>query len=263
MTWRRRSAVAAIVVAALLAGGLPTAGQQPAPSARTWIGHEPQIEAYLRTATVVSLEDIGTGVTRPRRARLSPPTPVESFTWKVLPPERRNGFWESYKSEIAAYELDKLLAMKMVPPVVERSVDGDVGAAVMWVKGLRSVKQRGGKVPEGPVWGKPLRKMQMFDNLIGNPDRNAGNILVGPPGELILIDHSRAFITDTDLRDFTRVDAKLWDRMQQITRDDLKRTLGAWIDDRAIDAMITRRTRMAEKVARLVKKNGRAHVIIP
>ena len=64
----------------------------------------------------------------------------------------------------------------------------------MWVASLKSVKQSGGKMPYGVVWGRATRKMLTFDDLIGNPDRNAGNILIGPPGELILIDHSRAFI---------------------------------------------------------------------
>src|SRR5947209_2750763 len=94
----------------------------PTTSVRTWIGHEPQIEAHLKQAAVTSLEDIGTGVTHPRRAHLTPATPFESLVWKVLPPGRRSGFWESYKSEIAAYELDKRLQLQMVPPAVERRV---------------------------------------------------------------------------------------------------------------------------------------------
>jgi hypothetical protein len=172
----------------------------PTTSVRTWLGHTPQIEAHLKTAEVTSLEDIGTGVTRPRRAHLTPSAPVESLVWKVLPPGRRGGFWESDKSEIAAYELDKLRQMDMVPPAVERHVRGDVGAAVMWLEGIRSVKELGGTVPTGVAWGGPIRKMLLFDNLIGNSDRNAGNILIGPPGEMILIDHSRGFTSDENWR---------------------------------------------------------------
>ena len=170
--------------------------QSPA-SARTWIGHEAQIEEHLRHADITRMEDSGTGVTRPRRAHLQPAQPVESLVWKPLPPGTRGGFWESYKSEIAAYELDKFLGMHVVPPAVEREVDRDRGAAIMWLEGIRSVKQAGGKVPSGPQWGKAARRMLMFDNLIGNPDRNAGNILIGSPGEFILIDHSRAFVATT------------------------------------------------------------------
>jgi hypothetical protein len=62
----------------------------------------------------------------------------------------------------------------MVPPAVERRIDADTGAAVMWLEAIQSVKQMGGKVPSAGVWGKPIRKMLTFDNLIGNPDRMPG-----------------------------------------------------------------------------------------
>ena len=233
-------------------------------SIRTWIGREGQIEEHLKSAEVTAIEHIGTGVTHPQRAHLKPTNPVASLVWKVLPPGRRGGHWESYKSEIAAYELDKLLNLRVVPPAVERRIDADTGAAVMWLEGIRSVKEMGGKVPSGGVWGKPIRKMLTFDNLIGNPDRNAGNILVGPPGELILIDHSRAFVTDKALpTKLERVDGELWDRMKTLTRDELTRTLQSWIDEEAIDAIIERRNRMAAAVEELVAKKGQAAVIIP
>jgi hypothetical protein len=232
--------------------------------ARTWIGHEAAIEAHLKTARVTRIVDIGAGVTRPRRAFVEPAEPVASFTWKVLPPGRPRGFWESYKSEVAAYELDKLLAMQMVPPAVARDVDGETGAAIMWIDGVKSVKQSGGKVPGAPIWGHAVRRMQLFDNLIGNPDRNAGNILIGEPGELILIDHSRAFITELRLPfDFERVDATLWTRVSALTRDDLVRSVGAWIGDDAIDAMLERRARLTRKVDELVARHGRGAVIVP
>jgi hypothetical protein len=258
----------AIVGAAFLctaAAALVPAGQPaPAASARTWIGREAAIERHLEQARVTRVEDIGTGVTRPRRAWLDPAAPVASMTWKVLPPGRPSGYWESYKSEIAAYRLDVLLAMQMVPPAIAREVDGETGAAIMWIDGVRSVKQTGGKVPAGPEWGHAVRRMQMFDNLIGNPDRNAGNILLGARGELILIDHSRAFITDERLPfPFERVDATLWTRITSLTRETLAARLGPWLDDDAIDAMLKRRARMIETVDKLVRKRGRAAVIIP
>jgi hypothetical protein len=247
--------------AATLIASAPQA--TPAASARTWLGRESQIEEHLKTAAVTRLDDIGTGVTRPRRAHLKPADPVESLLWKVLPPGIRGGYRESYKSEIAAYELDKLLQMHMVPPAVERSINGEVGAAVMWLEAVRSVKERGGQVPSGEIWGKPIRRMLVFDNLIGNHDRNAGNILVGPPGELILIDHSRAFVPDLKLpKKIERVDAEQWGRIMNLTEDDLTRTLRPWLDNRAVGAIVERRKRMAEAVDKLVATKGRALVIL-
>jgi hypothetical protein len=234
-----------------------------ATSAKTWIGHTAQIEQELKTAEVIRIEDIGTGVTHPRRAFLKPGGLVESLTWKVLPPAYRRGYWESYKSEIAAYELDKLLGMNMVPPAVEREIGGRVGAAIMWVSPATSVKQMGGKVPTDRIGGEEIRKMQLFDNFIGNSDRNAGNILVDPDNEVILIDHSRAFVQTKELPvKFERVDADLWTAVQALTADALRQHLGALIGDRAVDAMIDRRERMARIIDELVRKKGRARVII-
>jgi hypothetical protein len=260
-TWGLAPSILAWFAGALLAQPPQAAAGA---SARTWLGHETLIEQHLQSAEVTSVEDIGTGVTHPRRAHLTPTSPVESLVFKVLPPGKRNGYWESYKSEIAAYELDKLLNLRMVPPAIERRIDGEMGAGVMWLPEIRSVKQAGGKVPSAPIWGKSVRKMLTFDNLIGNTDRNAGNILLGSPGELILIDHSRAFITDRVLPNrIERVDAELWERIQAITREDLARAVGAWIDADAIDAILGRRDRMAADIDRLVSKKARSLVIVP
>jgi hypothetical protein len=238
----------------------PSAALAPA---AIWVGRAAQMEAHLRTAAIVDIEEIGTGVTRPKRAHLQPAEPFESLVWKPLPPGRRSGHWESYKSEIAAYELDKLLEMNMVPPVVEREIDGERGAAVMWLPSIKSVKQSGGKMPSGVEWGRSTRKMLTFDNFIGNDDRNAGNILLGPPGELILIDHSRAFVTDDELpRNIERVDGQLWGRIQGLTRDDLVRVLGTWMDGDAIDAMLRRREKMSAAIEKLAARKNRATVVI-
>ena len=268
---KERARTISVVSGAVLVTLLFTAvlsAQLPAPAgtseSRQWLGQEQRIEEHLRNAGIASIEDIGTGVTRPRRAYLSPSEPVESLVWKALPPGRRGGYWESYKSEIAAYELDRLLNMHLVPPAVERRIGDDTGAAVMWVTGMKSVKQLGGKVPSGPEWGKPLRQMLMFDNLIRNIDRNAGNILVGSPGDLILIDHSRAFTTDKKLQNkVERVDAELWGRMQTLTRENVAQAVGRWLDDDAIAAIIARRDAMATAIDKLVAKKTRSLVLIP
>src|SRR5262252_3813198 len=156
----RRLLIIVLAVAALETPLTPAAQTTTVTnSARVWVGHAPEMEGHLRTATVERMEDIGTGVTHPRRAYLKPAVPFASLVWKVLPPGRRSGFWESYKSEIAAYELDKLLGMNMVPPAIERSIEGETGAAIMFLDSIKSVKQTGGKVPSGPEWGRSIRIM--------------------------------------------------------------------------------------------------------
>jgi hypothetical protein len=235
-----------------------------AQSAKTWNGQTAGIEEQLRSAAIVRFEDIGTGVTRPTRGYFEPGGLVGSFTWKPLAPGVRGGHFESYRSEIAAYELDKLLALNMVPPVVERTLNGQQGAAVMWVEPTTSVKQMGGTLTTGRVPGHDIRRMQLFDNFIGNPDRNGGNILVDGAGAVILIDHSRAFVPDKKLPNkIERVDAELWAAILALDADRLRATLGPLIGNPAVDAMLSRRDRIRTEVDKLVAGKGRALVIVP
>jgi hypothetical protein len=80
---------------------------------------------------------------------------------------------------------------------------------------------------------------------------------------LLLIDHSRAFTSDSKLPwKVERVDAELWRRIQAVTRDDLTRAIGAWTEPGAIDAMLERRKRVTEAVDKLLKKKNRLLVVV-
>src|SRR5262245_42326353 len=90
---RPRTATVLLGVVVVVASASGALTQAPAPSARTWLGRESQIEAHLKSAKVIRMQDVGTGVTLPRRAFVEPAEPVASFAWKVLPPGRRGGYW--------------------------------------------------------------------------------------------------------------------------------------------------------------------------
>jgi hypothetical protein len=236
-------------------------------SAKTWIGHAGEVEDYLRTAPIARTEKTSRGVTHPVRAFFEPGGLVESMTWKALPPGRPHGFYESYKSEIAAYELDKLLALDMVPPKVEREMDGTIGVAVMWVSPARSFADLGG-VPRPPpqkfeAWNREIMRAKMFHNLIGDIDPNLGNWLVDPAWHVILIDHSRAF-TDTIklIHQMQRIDQPLWTRMSALSEDTLAGPMSRWLDRSQIRAVIDRRARMQKQIDALVREKGEAQVFV-
>ncbi|MBK5296448.1 MAG: hypothetical protein JJE40_04755 [Vicinamibacteria bacterium] len=232
-----------------------------AESAKIWLDQRTQIEEYMKTAEIVSMEELKVGVTRPKRAMLAPGGLVGSIAFKNVPPGRPSGFWESYKSEIAAYELDKVLGLDMVPPTVEKRVKGDKGAAVMWCSPTKSFKDLGG-VPSAPPahfasWNRQLAKAKMFDNLIGNMDPNLGNWLVDPAWNLILIDHTRAFTADKAMvhKKMDRIDGELWDKMKALTVESLTPLLSPWIGKGEIKAVIQRRDVMAADYDKLMAAN--------
>ena len=143
----------------------------------------------------------------------------------------------------------------MVPPTVERELDGISGAAQVWVENVVGLKDAG--VPEDATrskWENQLLRMTMFADLIGDQDRNLGNILRDPSWQLILIDYSRAFPASSELpRTLTRVDWALWDTMEKLTRAQLDAALKPWLDSNEIAAIVERRDKMRAAIKVLPK----------
>jgi Phosphatidylinositol 3- and 4-kinase len=246
------------LILALFVLALPQAQPKPAVCANVWQGRNAEVEEFLKSAKIAKVGDIPIGVTRPKRAYLEPGGVALSFAWKVLPPGRKDGYFESYKSEIAAYELDKVLGLNMVPVVVERTIKGDTGAAVLWLEGVRSWESVL-PLPKPASWNQQLARMKMFDDLIGNSDRNKGNLLVDDDWHLFLIDHSRAFVTDTKLpQELQTIDRALWERTLALDEPTLATTLGTWLDSRQRAALLRRRDAMKKKIDALAAKNGQA-----
>ncbi len=238
----------------------------PAPEAGkcslVWAGHEPEIEKMLAEGKVLKLEDVPIGVTKPQRATLEG-EPAMRFAWKALRPGYSKGFMESYKAEIAAYKFDRMLGLNMVPPIVERNMNGSNGAAVLWVENTRGWSVE--KPPQGPEpkWSLQLTRMKMFDLLIANIDRNQGNLIYDSDWHLFLIDHSRAFTGKKDLKGMAplaRVDRELWNKMAALTIEDLDRGLDKWVGNNEKKAILLRRDLMAKTITEMVAKRGEKSV---
>ena len=253
------------VLSALSAPAIAHREQAAAPvtCSLNWVGNEAEIEQFLKTADIQKIEDVPIGVTKPRRAVFAPGGPVGRAALKALPPSYRTGFHESYKAEIAGYLLDRMLDMHMVPPVVERKIDRSHGAMVFWIENIKPWDIKKPPVGPEPKWSQQVSRMKMFDQLIANIDRNAGNMLYDDDWHLFLIDHSRAFIEKKDLKGLaapTRIDKALWTRIDALTKESLQASLGEWLTAKEIDALLIRRDRMREAINKSVATNGAANV---
>jgi hypothetical protein len=255
----------------VLSGGAGVAAPQSSAegaSAKIWLGRAGEYESFLKNAGIVRMDEIPVGVTKPIRCYFAPGGLVESMAFKSIKPGYQTGYWESYKSEMAAYELDKLLDLQMIPPTVEKRVKGDLGAAVMWVSPVRSFKQMGGP-PTPPAehvdsWNRQIAKAKMFDNLINNKDPNLGNWLVDPAWNLILIDHTRAFAPGKDMvHKMNRIDKGLWERMLQLDLTSLKPALDPYLDGGQVKDILQRRDRMKKEIDKMAAERGEANVFFP
>ena len=228
---------------------------------KNWIGREAEFEAFLRDVKVMRMVDVPVGVTKPKRAFVAPGGLAGSFVFKALMPSRKTGFFESYKAEIAAYELDKILGMGMVPPTVERKYDGVTGSAQLWVEHCSLLRDNDTtKAPDPARWNRQVYRQRVWDNLTGNIDRNQGNLMMDQAWNLILIDHSRAFTAVTTMPfPMTKIDKEFYTKLKSLDEVILKERLGKWLFD-GPKPILRRRDKIIEHFDKLIAQYNEAAI---
>lgn len=227
-----------------------------------------EAEEYLRTAKIVKSKGVPGGVTLPQKMTLEKDGRQEAAIFKTID-ERKSGlvqlrtgpevdFKDSWKFEIAAYELNKMLKLDMIPPVVERMYGTQKGSLQLWIDGCMTEMERANKKmqPLGPMgWRQQMYKVRVFDNLIYNIDRNLGNLLITQDWQLIMIDHTRCFKSLGELRtpkDLTFFSMSLMQSLKELNKKDCAERCGKYLTGPEISTMLERRDKIValyEKVA--------------
>jgi hypothetical protein len=265
---------AGLVLGTLLTGLALASGQ----SFETLQGAD--VEQFLAEAPIVRLGKTLGGVTYSRQAILERGGVTRFAVFKTID-EKRSGitefaergaelqFQDSWRTEIPAYELDKLLGLGMVPVTVERVYNGTQGSLQAWVDlGLSEAQRLKKKIaaPDVEAWNRQIHKVRIFDNLIYNTDRHLNNIWITKDWQVILIDHSRAFRPFGTLRaeqGLVRFSRSLLDRMAALDREALTARMSRYLDRYQIDGILKRRDLIMARAARLAAERGEAAVMFP
>ena len=217
-----------ILLSLLLILAVPGTDEEPPAYGMLLEGEE--AEAFLRSADVVDMVDIPVGVTEPRKVTLVKGDTTLHAVWKTIDEDQRIeqfdgkapeiGFRDSYKNEIAAYELDKLLGLGLVPPAVERKIDGEMGSLGLWLEGVMTDTERRKKEiapPDPQDWNHQMFTIRLFLQLTHDTDyNNVSNLLIDPDFRIYAIDFSRAFRLQKKLRkeeSLTRFSRTVVDRL--------------------------------------------------
>jgi hypothetical protein len=204
-------AVAILIVALLISGqGFASTGDlYSEPYASLDLGgmtSEEKLEEFLLTADVVKIEDIGEGITKPRRVTLRKGNMECRAIFKTIDTTDidvaftnrfETVFSDRWAYEVAAYRIDRLLGIGLVPVTVTREVDGEIGSLQFWIEDAMKIQDAYDQdLPVGnmDLLLQRLMLMYILDAMIYNIDRNFTNILIRPGrAGFFLIDHSRAF----------------------------------------------------------------------
>lgn len=159
------------------------------------------------------------------------------------------------KRELAAYRLDRMLGLEMVPVTVRREISGVQGVLQFVAAGDRErwlseqLRQEGGyRRPNHCETGNDYDLLSAFDSLIAKRDRNLTNLQYHIPSwDIRITEQSNAFATDNNLNSYThtpKLSGLLAERLNMLSEEDLAPLLSDLLSSRQIKAILKRRDRL-------------------
>jgi hypothetical protein len=266
--------LAAVVLAT---GGTPVTAQTAAPAAAPVLDVAAQAE-FLRTAKVIRSRTISRGVTVPFRLTLTDGTVTHDAAFQSID-ERKNqadfgakgvefNFADSHHFNLAAYTIAGMLGLDaMMPVTVHRFWNGKEGTLTWWIDDAfdESTRLKEKRNPPNPgAWNQQMYKMRVFAALVGDTDRNLGNVLITNDWKLWMIDFTRAFRLWNELKypaDLHQIDRTLLARLRELDPAAMRTATAHCLTTFEQDAVIKRRDLLVAHFDGLIKTKGSAAVL--
>lgn len=228
-------------------------------------------EEYLKDARIVeSSQPLNPreAVTEPWRLKLEKDGIVKYAWWKNVE-GRFKGYIEGWRWEIAAYRLDKLLGLNMIPPYVEKRFREDRGVVSLEADYMMKYREKQEKKIKCPAryvfsFNRATYLWKFWDNLIANEDRNWGDILITEDWRVIIIDHSRSFRTHKKFahqrkgksEPIKELPRAFVEKLKRLDFETIKTAVEDYLTDKEINAILVRRDLLLKEIERLIGKYG-------
>jgi hypothetical protein len=235
--------------------------------------NEDQMKDFLLKAEVVKSKRTSKGITAPYRLTLSDGKvthdasfqPVNQTLPKMQYADGRVelNFVDSYKYNMAAYEVARLVGLvDMMPVTVVRKWDGKTGTITWWLTVEMDEESRlKNKIqpPDPDAWNKQMYKMRVFSQLVYDTDRNLGNVLISKDWKLYMIDFTRAFRLYGELqntKDLIKCDKQLLEKLRALKHEDLAEATKGLLSKGEVGAVLKRRDKLVSLFDDMAKKSA-------
>jgi hypothetical protein len=236
-----------------------------------------QIETFLREARIVDTKKLSMGVTHSSKASMNDGVIEHDAHVQTIDEQKPRfesargvemNFRDSYKYNIAAYELAKMLDLNMVPPSVERRASGSTAAVTWWVDDVAMTEltryQKKVSAPDSNDWNKQMNNVRVFDQLIYNTDRNLGNLVITNDWKIWMIDHTRAFRmmnTYPNTKLMRQIDRNLLQSLRNLNKADLTARLTKYLTRLEIEGILARRDQIVSFFDQQIAANGEPAIV--
>ena len=237
-----------------------------------------QIKVFLQTAPVINKKPSSKGVTHPWRLTLSDGTITHDASFQPIDehkPEMKLesgkvefNFVDSYKYNIAAYQLSELIGLDdMLPVYVERKWEGKTGSLSWWLPVKMDEADRVAKkisAPDTDKWNKQMYRIRVFDELVYDTDPNLTNVLIGEDWTVWRIDFSRAFRASKDLqspKNLAKCDRQLFEKLKTLKADELAEKTKRYLTKAEVNGVMARREKIVATFQTLIAEKGENEVL--
>ena len=226
------------------------------------------LEKALRECQVFSIKEDEPGRTSPWAITFAEGCAVKRALFRYVDRPRPQPMADSYKYDIAAYELIKLLGVEMIPPVVEREIKGRKGTLQVFLENCIREKDRRRKKLEPPnpkAFSNALEEVKVLENLTHDECQDADHTYVHRVyWRVCRVDFSEAFAPMSDLMpgcNITVCSRKFYEGLLKLDEETVKSTLRRYLSDEEIGALLIRRSLLVEKIKTLIAEKGEEAVL--
>ena len=227
------------------------------------------VEYYLANAAVIGYHrEAVPGRTAASKIDLDDGETKRRAMFKTIDTRRPEPLPESYKYELAAYALDKLLGFEKIPPMMEREIEGTKGSLQIRVENCFDLDEQQRKnitPPDSQAFANALEEINVFENLVYKERNELDDILIQKESwKIYRVDFSEAFSPTPDLipeQKIMRCSKTLFQNLQELSDEVIKTKLDLYLNDDEMSALLNRKVLIIKTLKKLIKDKGEGAVL--